>query len=619
MRELLGDDPDLAGLAALVRARTSGNPFFIEEAVRALVDEGVLAAAQPPRRFVLARPIAAIRIPVSVQVLLAARIDRLPEQQKALLQTAAVIGKRFSAPLLRRVLEELSGPDAGTAVGASLEDLVRQELVDPTGPADDYAFKHPLTLEVAYRAQLADRRARAHAAVAGALHATHEDRLDEHAAVLAHHWEAAGEALEAARWHRRAAEWIGSKDRRESTRHWKTVCTLLEAVEPTPETAEIGSQARYRRLLNAVYLGQPDDEQHQLFAEGRALAVEHGGVQQVVLMSLSYAVARVFAGAVRDGVRELREAVRMADESGDATLRFVTRAILVNPLQFNGRLHEALALSGEALALSGDDVRLGADVLGFSPYVNVVLIRSVLLTHTGHLDAGARELARGRELAIRLDDAEALGTAHVFAILCAQASGRVEHVLDDARVALELAERRGSPFFRAGAHSALGYAHRLLGQWADGARALEHGLEIVAERRTGAQIEPSWLASLADTYRELGDHERATVTAERALRLARERATDVFCIEALLALARVRRAAGLDVIDATDALLTEAAALVDATGALNLSPVIDLERAEVARVGGDAAARRRALQSAHRGFASIGATGHAERVARLLA
>jgi tetratricopeptide (TPR) repeat protein len=309
----------------------------------------------------------------------------------------------------------------------------------------------------------------------------------------------------------------------------------------------------------------------------------------------------------------------MADESGDATLRFVTRAILVNPLLFNGRLHEALALSGEALALSGGDVRLGADVLGFSPYMNVVLIRSVLLTQTGHVDAGARELARGRELATRFDDAEALGTAHVFAILCAQVSGRVEHVLDDARVALELAERRGSPFFRAGAHSALGYAHRLLGQWADGARALEHGLEIVAERRTGAQIEPSWLASLADTYRELGDHERAAVTAERALRLARERGTDVFCIEALLALARVRRAAGLDVIDATDALLTEAAALVDATGALNLSPVIDLERAEVARVGGDAAARRRALQSAHRGFASIGATGHAERVARLLA
>jgi adenylate cyclase len=436
--------------------------------------------------------------------------------------------------------------------------------------------------------------------------------------MLAHHWEAAGEALEAARWHRRAAEWIGSKDRRESTRHWKTVCALLEGLPTTPETAEIGAQARYRRLLNAVYLGQPDDEQHRLFAEGRALAVEHGSAQQVVLMSLSYAVARVFAGAVRDGVRELREAIRMADESGDPTMRFVARAALVNPLHFSGRLREALALSAEALALSGGDARLGTDVLGFSPYTSVVLIRSLLLTRMGDLETGARELARGRELARTLDDAEALGTSHVFAIICAQMSGRVERVLDDARVALEIAERRGSPFFRAGAHSALGYAYGLVGQWAAGARALEHALAIVAERRTGAQIEPSWLASLTDVYRELGELERAAVTAERALELARDRGTDVWCIEALLALARVQRAVGRDGLE-IDALLDEAAVLVDSTGALSLAPLIELARAEVAGVRGDAAARRRVLERAQRGFASMGATAHAERVARLLA
>src|SRR5262249_39681337 len=160
-----------------------------------------------------------------------ARIDRLPEHQKAVLQTAAVIGKRFSAAVLQRVVDLLDGRQDGVAsVGTALAELAEQDLVYPIGPpADDaYAVKHPPTQDVAYRAQLGERRARAHATVARALETVHVQRLDEHAAVLAHHWEAAGEALEAARWHHRAAQWIGSKDRREAARHWKTVGALLD-------------------------------------------------------------------------------------------------------------------------------------------------------------------------------------------------------------------------------------------------------------------------------------------------------------------------------------------------------------------------------------------------------
>ena len=203
------------------------------------------------------------------------------------------------------------------------------------------------------------------------LELVHAQRLDEHAAVLAHHWEAAGEALQAARWHRRAAEWIGYKDRREATRHWKTVCALLDGLAPTPEIAQLGALARHRRLYNAVYLGQPEDEQHALFREGRALAAAHGGARQVMQMSISYGLARVFAGAVHDGVRELREAIRLADEAGDRTMRCVARASIVNPLHFAGNLREALARGEEALALCDGDPRFGIEVVGFSPYLTV--------------------------------------------------------------------------------------------------------------------------------------------------------------------------------------------------------------------------------------------------------
>jgi len=234
------------------------------------------------RRFALTRPITEIRLPGTVQAVLAARIDRLPDEERAVLMTAAVIGKRFTAGLLHRVVEALGAPHGGAlALAAILGDLARQELVSPSddGADDVYAFRHPLTQEVAYRAQLADPRARTHAAVARVLETTHAQQLDEHAAVLAHHWEAAGEVLEAARWHHRAADWIGARDRRESTRHWKTVCALLEPLPVTADSAQLGILARQRRLYNAVYLGQPEDEQHALFTQGRSLALAHGGHQ----------------------------------------------------------------------------------------------------------------------------------------------------------------------------------------------------------------------------------------------------------------------------------------------------------------------------------------------------
>jgi class 3 adenylate cyclase/tetratricopeptide (TPR) repeat protein len=621
VRELLGDDPTLEELAALICERTGGNPFFIEEVVQALRDEGVLACCSEgsARRFTLTRPITDIQLPATVQAVLSARIDRLPEREKAVLLTAAVIGKRFSVRVLQSVIEALDPPHGGAiAIGAMLADLARQELILPnTIPHDDeYAFKHPLTQEVAYRAQLGDPRARTHVAVATVLERVHAHRLDEQAAVLAHHWEAASEPLPAARWHRRAAEWIGSRDRRESTRHWKNMCTLLDAVPSTPETAQLGALARQRRLFNAVYLGQPEDEQRLLFARGRTLATAHGGPLDVMLMSISYGLARVFAGAVADGVDQLREAMRVADRSGNPTMRFIARATLINPLHFSGHLHEALMISDEALALSDGDPRLGIDVVGFSPYLTVLLVRSMILMRTGALADSAQQLQRAREVAHALDDADVLGTSYVFAVILADLNGETTQVLDDARTATAIAERSGSPFFRAGAAATLGVAYALAGEWPDAADALEHALMIVTERRTGLQLEPSWLALLARAYLEIGDPERAVATGERALRLARQRETLLWQIYALRALAAVQRTvSGRAAAAAIADMLDEASALTERTGAASEAPFIDEERAELADLCGDAAGRARALRAAHERFTAIGATGHARRIA----
>ncbi len=205
LSDLLGADVSVGALFDLIGERTGGNPFFIEELVRALVIAGTLTGR--PGDFRLATSLETLVLPTTVQSLLAARVDRLEESLKDVLQTAAVIGKQFDEPLIR----EVSGLDA-QMLGVALGALQEAELVHEVQPYPEaqYAFRHPLTQEVAYHSQLGERRARLHARVATALEKLRADRLGAHAALIAHHWEAAGMRYEAARWRRRAALQVSS-------------------------------------------------------------------------------------------------------------------------------------------------------------------------------------------------------------------------------------------------------------------------------------------------------------------------------------------------------------------------------------------------------------------------
>jgi class 3 adenylate cyclase len=225
LAELVGGGAAVAGVCTAIKERAAGNPFFIEEIVQSLVDQGVLVRERPARPAggtagVVVRvvaPVPALRIPATVQSLVAARIDSLPEPAKHVLQVAAIIGKRFAAPVLRLALETDATPpgaggtahsrDHGADFAAALGLLERADLIhpDPSAGAAEYAFKHPLTQEVAYGSQLQETRARQHEAVARALEVVHADRLGEHAALLAHHWAAADKRYQAMQWRRRAA------------------------------------------------------------------------------------------------------------------------------------------------------------------------------------------------------------------------------------------------------------------------------------------------------------------------------------------------------------------------------------------------------------------------------
>ena len=614
LRELLGADASVAGLVDRIRERTAGNPFFAEEIVQALAEAGSLDGSKGAYR--LHAPVETLALPASVQVVLGARIDRLLEREKHVLQTAAVIGKEFGEPVLRRV-EGL--PEAELA--AALHALADAELVYETAlyPEAEYAFKHPLTQEVAYGSQLGERRKRVHAAVARAIEATSAEKLDEQAALLAHHWERAGEALAAATWHGRAADWAGARDREAMNRHWARVRALLADVPESAETRALGVVARTRMIQNTVFLGDMGVDAAVLFAEGMALAARLEGPAPRVTLLMEYGAAQASAGQMQDGLAHLSEAVALADRSGDPFLRFMARTPYGLYLVLAGRLREAVRIATEAEALCGGDPDLGAEITGFSPYCMSLGARGLAMAWLGHLVDGAEVIERAIEIARRRRDAEAGAVAHSLASTVYELLGDGGSALRQARQGLEMAEASGSPALQALALGFLARAHELAEQRAEASEVAEGALAIGRTRRVYLLVELDYLDVLAHAYLGSGAPARAREVAEEAVARARERGTRVHEIRALLARAHVLIATeGAPARSRVEADLRDAADVIEATEARVFTPQVHVERAALARVLGDEATRQRELREAHRLFTEMGATARAEGVAKEL-
>jgi predicted ATPase len=173
LQTLLGDGPGLSPLKRVLIERTEGNPFFLEESVRTLVERQVLVGE--PGAYRLARPLLTIQVPATVQAVLAARMDRLPPEDKTLLQTAAVIGKDVPFPLLQAITEL-----SEESIHGALSHLQTAEFLYEVSlfPELEYMFKHALTQEVAYRSPLQERRRALHARIVEAIERLYPDRTD---------------------------------------------------------------------------------------------------------------------------------------------------------------------------------------------------------------------------------------------------------------------------------------------------------------------------------------------------------------------------------------------------------------------------------------------------------
>jgi class 3 adenylate cyclase/tetratricopeptide (TPR) repeat protein len=599
-RALLGSDPTTAGLSDAIYQRTRGNPFFAEEVVRSLIESGHLVGA--PGAYKLAGPVDELRVPDSVQALLAARIDRLVDRAKRLLQIAAVIGKQFREPVLARV--------AGITtqqLGEALAQLRDAEFVyeESLYPVAEYAFKHPLTQEVALASQLQDTRRRAHAAVAKATEEFDADRLDEQAATLAHHWEQAGEHGLAATWHARAARWSMRTDTEEAYRHWVRVRELAQ--DGGGENADLLGDA-YVALVNLGWRsGRSPAETRTTFEAGRRLFDANGDRRALTLLLSNYSLVGGVHSEQR--IEHHREAVRLAHATGDLSLQ-INVTIFTFPCLYGGLIREAHENANAAIALIEANGWTGPSLVSFDTHRWIYSARSWTHCLLGDIESALADSERGLELARQGDAADLLYAEHLRWRLDSW-RGEPEAGLQHARRQYELGEQVGGRSNSVLGTYGLGIALCEVGRWAEALPLLEEGYARTLEVETYSPY-----AGLAATLLHCGNEKRALDIARESVAYC-ERFGIVFSeFEMQLELAAVATALGE--LEEARRAVARARELAERMECRVLAPRVVEAEAELAGASGDTGEQRRLLAAARESFAGMGAAGHARRLGAML-
>ena len=616
--DLLGSDPSIGGLAAAIHERTGGNPFFTEEVVQSLIEAGNLEGTQGAYRLV--SPVETLAIPARVESLLAARIDRLPEREKHVLQAAAVIGFEFSEPILEAVAE-LPTRELGEALGALKSAGFVHEV--SLYPVAEYCFKHRLTTDVALHSQLGERRRRLHAAVARALEEAHADKLDAQAALLAYHSEEAGDARAALGWHARAAKWVGASDAAEAVRHWQRVRSLGPELGDDDELAGL-RLAACEGILNigGWRLGLGEEEVGGILTEGRELADRLGDEGAVAILLAGEAVRRGTTGNPRGALALGREAATRVDACSDPEDRGNVQWQLAYWTWSVGDLEAALAEFEKTEEMSRGDPRFGLGSVGHSLLCTSGTLYANALAYLGRLEESAKCAARPISIAREAGLRENLGwalTLPIGAAWLAGESGAGAELLRDASEAAELADALGSHYSHAVTRMALAQAHELAGSYEAAAASAREAVETTRQYETCVEVVSQFLAVLSSAELRSGDATRARATAGEAVSVAESQGARHLGAMAHVALARALLAdAGADECDAIERALARGFELARASGARVFLPQLVELRAELAGLQGDAAARERDLREALRLYTEMGASGHAARLGELV-
>jgi class 3 adenylate cyclase/tetratricopeptide (TPR) repeat protein len=532
LQALLGDDPSLAPLTRLLIERTEGNPFFLEESVRTLVETGGLVGAPGASR--LDQPLPTIQMPATVQAVLAARLDRLPPEEKRLLQTAAVIGTEVPLPLLQAIADmPAEALHRGLAHVQAAEFLYETRLF----PEHVYTFKHALTHEVAYGSLLQERRRTLHARIVEALKALAGDRIAEQVERLAHH-ALRGEVWDKALAYCRQAgeKAVARSAHREAAEHFEQA---LSALQHLPETRDTREQAidLWLALRSALMPYSDLGRILALLREAEALAVALGDPRRLAQVSIFLSNHFYQMGAYDQAIAAAQRALALATAGGDVVLQ--ANYYLGSTYRARGDYRRAIDCLRQTVASLDGARRYERFGQVFLPAVNSRANLAWCHAELGMFAEGRALVEEGLQIAEVVDHPGSLMLASWGVGLLSLRQGDLHRALPLLERAVSICQEVDFPIFFSVTAAALGAAYTLTGRIADAVSLLTQAMEqTTATERVDFQV--LCRLFLGEAHLLAGHLEEAHALAERALALTRthqERGNQAYALRLLGAIA----------------------------------------------------------------------------------
>jgi class 3 adenylate cyclase/tetratricopeptide (TPR) repeat protein len=572
VQEHFGPDPSLALLSRNIIERAQGNPFFLEELINTLVERGDFEGEKGAYR--LKGGIDSIPLPTTVQAVVAARIDRLQESAKQVLEVASVVGREISIPILNFI----AGLDANE-LSESIQQLRQAELLYDVPPFERrlLAFRHPLIQEVAYRSLLLERRRKVHAGVAQAIERLFKEQADERASLLAYHLEQAGENIKAAQQNMRAAFWVGAHDPSQALRSWKKVRELLLDQPKSPPT-DFLKMAACGQIVNFGWReGMSAADALIYFEEAKELARAAGDMRSNVLIHAAYGRILANGGSADEYVEKIREAKAIADEGNDPSVQITLKAVLCHALWLAGGLREALQMNIEAMGRAHEIKKFDRQTLGFDIEIWLTALRGRILVMLSRIEEARPFL----DHVLHLDSAQVDHIHHVMPSMAyvdiAWAQGNVGLAQEHADRAFSIAVKSGNPYLRVYAQACRGFSHIIAGRLTHAIEDLSDALSFARSRKAGLENEARILADLANAYRLKGDGATALSTVDQAIVVATERHSRIpECFARIIRADLLLRSASSDQKAEGKHELERATVLMRETGAMLFEAFVDI-------------------------------------------
>jgi len=523
--EMVGatDRSPLHELKHLILEKTEGTPFFMEEVVQELFEQGIVVRdphvgaklASPSEGKAIPAP-PEIHIPTTVQGVLAARIDRLAAEEKDLLQQLAVIGRQFPLSLVRHVLSQ---PEE--ELYRVLSSLQRKEFLyeQPAFPEPDYIFKHALTQEVAYGSVLHERRKALHERTAQAIETLYSANLDEHYGDLAHHYTRSGNTAKAVEYLHLAGQQAAQRSANaEAITHLTTALELLTTLPDTRGRAQ-------QELILHLTLGAPlqatrsfgSPEVKATYTRARELCQQVGETHQLfpVLFGL-----RTFhhVGSEFLVARELGEQLLgLAQREHDSALLIEAYRALGSTLFHLGEFGTAQVHLEQGLTLyDAQRHHPHAFFSNMEPGVFGLSYAALVLWYLGYPDQARQKSAAACTLAQKLSSPYSLGNARAFAAMSYQLRRDRPLTHEWAEAAITFAREHGFPVWAGQGTVLQGWGWAEQGQSEEGISQIRQGL--ATHEAIGAGLLKSYhLALLAEAYGKAGQAEDGLAALTEAL------------------------------------------------------------------------------------------------------